>query len=243
MKAIILAAGIASRLRPLTDNTPKCLLKIGEKCLLQRAIDNLLVNDIRDILIVTGYLEEKIKSFVKLTYPNLSVTYIHNEKYASTNNIYSLWMAKSFIEGNDMLLLDSDILFDQQIVKSLLQYKEPNCLALNKHELGEEEIKLIVDKNNKISEISKTCSIKDAIGESIGIEKFSASLVKTLYEELDDMIIHQGLSNVFYEAAFENIIKKGANIYAVDTTSYFSMELDTVEDFNHACSRIPQSLL
>lgn len=243
MKAIILAAGIASRLRPLTDNTPKCLLKIGDKCLLQRAIDNLIANNITDILIVTGYLEDKIKSFVKETYPTLQVSYIYNDKYDSTNNIYSLWLAKPFIIDDDMLLLDSDILFDEKIVHALTTSKYTNCLALNRHELGEEEIKLVVDSELKIKEISKTCSIKDAIGESIGIEKFSADLVGKLYKELDDMISNHGKSGVFYEAAFENLIQQGAEIYAVDTTQFFSMELDTVDDFNQACNRIPQSLL
>lgn len=242
MKTIILAAGIASRLRPLTDNTPKCLLKVGNKNLLQRALDGLIANGLTDFVFVTGYLNHMIEDFVSTNYPNLKVEYIHNEKYASTNNIYSLWLTKESVKNEDILLLDSDILFDQKIVTELLNSSHPNCLALNVHELGEEEIKLIVDSNYKIEEISKTCSIQDAVGESIGIEKFSRELVDTLFNELDDMILNKNQSNIFYEAAFENIIAKGSEIYAVDTTQYFSMELDTVEDFETACEKIPATL-
>jgi choline kinase len=112
-------------------------------------------------------------------------------------------------------------------------------LALNVHELGEEEIKVIVDPTNKIKEISKICSVKNAKGESIGIEKMSGEFVNTLFEEMDRMIVGKNQPNVFYEAAFENIIFQGAEFYAVDTTDLFSIELDTVEDFENACDKIP----
>jgi len=242
MKAIILAAGIASRLRPLTDNTPKCLLKVGSKSLLERTIDSLVSNGFKEFVIVTGYLKEMIENFISKKYPDLKVDFIYNEKYSSTNNIYSLWLTKDAIKGHDIMLLDSDILFESPIVTALLNSPYSNCLALNKHDLGEEEIKVIVDESNRIKEISKTCSIKDAIGESIGIEKFSAPLVKWLFEELDDMILNKEQSGIFYEAAFENIIEQGAEMHIVDTTEFFSMELDTVEDFETAIQKLPQHL-
>ena len=94
MKALILAAGMASRLRPLTANTPKCLLKIGERCLLQRSIDALIASGIDELVIVTGFLREKIESFVASHYPNLKVKFIFNEVFDSTYNIYSLWLAR-----------------------------------------------------------------------------------------------------------------------------------------------------
>lgn len=242
MKAVILAAGIASRLRPLTDNTPKCLLQVGSKCLLERTIDSLISNGVEQIVIVTGYLKEMIEDFVSSNYPNLRVEYIYNSKYDSTNNIYSLWLAKNAVKSESMLLLDSDILFNKALITVLLDSKYEDCLALNSHELGDEEIKVILDKNSQITEISKTCSIKEAVGESVGIEKFSSAFVKELFDELDDMILNKEQSGVFYEVAFENLIKKGAKIYTVDTTNIFSMELDTVEDFETACDKIPGHL-
>lgn len=242
MKAVILAAGIASRLRPLTDNTPKCLLKVGSKCLLERTIDAVIANNIKDIIIVTGYLREMIEQFVTEKYPTLNVSFIYNKDYASTNNIYSLWLTKEKMTGEEMLLMDSDILFDPQIITQLLKSEYPSCLALNSHELGEEEIKILATSEGKVTEISKICSIEDAIGESIGIEKMSKTFIKNLFDELDYMILENNQSGVFYELAFENIINKGNEMYVVDTTSLFSMELDTVEDFEHACEKIPAHL-
>ena len=89
MKAVILAAGIASRLRPLTDTTPKCLLKIGERCLLERAFDALIQNGFDEFIIVTGYRQQQIVDFLQAHYPTQDITFIYNDRYESTNNIYS----------------------------------------------------------------------------------------------------------------------------------------------------------
>lgn len=242
MKAVILAAGIASRLRPLTDSTPKCLLQIGERCLLQRAFDALLQNGFQEFVIVTGYRQQQIVDFLKAQYPEQKITYIYNDKYESTNNIYSLWLTRPYVEKEDVLLLDSDIIFDPRIVASLLEYGKADALALNSHELGEEEIKVIADAENRVLEISKTCSISHAIGESIGIEKMSAAYTEALFRELDTMITKEGLDNVFYERAFERLIPQEHCFYALDTTAYFSAELDTVTDFEQAQRLIPQEL-
>lgn len=242
MKAIILAAGIASRLRPLTDSTPKCLLKVGKKNLLQRTVDALLKNGINEFVVVTGYLNSQIEDFLRNSYNNCRFTFIYNDKYKSTNNIYSLWLSKEAVMNEDVLLLDSDILFDSRIITKLLDSDAPNALALNNHPLGEEEIKVVVDDEGQIIEINKTCNPKSAIGESIGIEKMSVSYQIALFKELDKMILEEGLDNVFYEKAFERIIAQGHTFNIVDATSLFSMELDTVADFENAVNSIPYEL-
>jgi choline kinase len=142
MKAVILAAGIASRLRPLTNNTPKCLLKVGSKTILELAIENLAANGFSDIVIVTGYLEDQIRNFVNMRFPELNVTFCYNELYESTNNIYSLWLAKKALQGDDMLLMDSDIVFDKEIIAKLRTSGHRNCLALKRHPVLDEEIKV-----------------------------------------------------------------------------------------------------
>ena len=227
MKAVILAAGIASRLRPLTDTTPKCLLKIGERCLLERAFDALIQNGFDEFIIVTGYRQQQIVDFLQAHYPTQDITFIYNDRYESTNNIYSLWLTRSYTDGQEILLLDSDIVFDPQIVEKLLHSDKDDILALNRHELVE---------------ISKVCSISDAIGESIGIEKMSAEYTKALFRELEIMITAEGLDNIFYERAFERLIPQGYSFYVMDTTEFFSAELDTVEDFQQAQKLIPAIL-
>lgn len=244
MKAIILAAGMASRLRPLTENTPKCLLKVGKKCLLQRSIDALASNGIRDFVIVTGYLHEMIETFVAEQYGNkINVKFIHNDVFDSTNNIYSLWLARPEAEGQEILLLDSDLLYDPRIITKVMESDADNVLTLIRHELGEEEMKVVLDhENGTIIEISKTCNPADAAGESLGIEKMGCRYTSALYQELEPMMNEEHLENVFYERAFERLIAKGHTYKVIDVTELFSCELDTVEDFENAKEKIPAEL-
>lgn len=235
MKGIILAAGVASRMRPLTNDTPKCLLPMGTQTILERAINNLLANDINDIIIVSGFLNHKIRDFIIKTFPDIQITMIHNEIYDSTNNIYSLWLTKNHILNQDILLLDSDIVFDKRIISQLKSCGYENSLALKSdHHLGEEEIKVTVAADGAITEISKTVNPDAAIGESVGIELFSAGFVNNLFAILDDMIVVQKDVNVFYEKAFQRAIEQGHKIYPVDVESFKCMEIDTTEDYGQA---------
>ncbi len=241
MIGVILAAGMAKRLRPLTDECPKCLLKVGQRTLLQRTVDAVINSGIDELVVVTGYKNNMIVDFLKTNYPSLTIHFIDNPDYAHNNNIFSLWLTRPYTEGKDFLLLDSDILFDPTVVSTIVR-EEGTVLALNRHELGEEEIKVIVDNKGFVKEISKVCAINEAIGESVGIEKMTADYSNALFQELQRMIVEEGLIDVFYEKAFERLIPQGFTFRIVDTTDYFSIELDTIEDFEKAKKLIPANL-
>ena len=207
---------MAKRLRPLTDACPKCLLKIGERTLLQRTVDAMIAAGINELVVVTGYRGEMIRDFLTEKYLSpltshpspLEIHFIHNADYEHNNNIFSLWMTRPYTEGKDFLLSD----------------------------------KVIVDSENRILELSKVCSIEKAIGESVGFEKMTASYSTALFKELEQMIEREGLIDVFYERAFERLIPQGHTFRIVDTTQFFSIELDTPEDFENAKQLIPAEL-
>ena len=238
MKAVILAAGVASRLRPLTNYTPKCLLKVGSKSILELTLDNLVANKISDIVIVTGYLEMQIRDFINARFPELNITFCFNEFYNSTNNIYSLWLARNSFNGDDMLLMDSDIVFDGQIIAKLCSSAYKNCLALKRHDVSDEEIKVRTDLNGRILEISKEVNPSESAGESVGIEIFSRELLPELFSVIDRKVTIEKNVNQFYEAAFQELINSNHDIYTVDITEYFCMEIDTAEDLKIASESI-----
>lgn len=249
MIGVILAAGMAKRLRPLTDTKPKCLLKVGERTLLERTVDAMRQAGIREFLVVTGYRGEMIREFLEdyssrssSIRTSSSFTFLDNTDYEHNNNIYSLWMACQKVRGCDFLLMDSDILCDPAAVVRIAQ-EQTSALAVNRHELGEEEMKVVVDADSRITEISKTCRPEDAMGESVGIEKITADYSEALARELDQMILQEGLIDIFYERAFERLIPQGHTFKVVDTTHYFSYELDTPEDFQRAQELMPKELL
>jgi choline kinase len=239
MRGIILAAGISSRLRPLTDKVPKCLLKVGGISILERTVISLKRNGIRDLVIVTGYLGEQIRECVGTKFPEIQVRYIHNAQYESTNNIYSFWLTRDSVMGRDVLLLDSDIVFDPRIIGLLLTSGHESCLAVRSdHRLGEEEIKVRVNPDGSIAAIGKEVNVHEAIGESIGIEKFGAKSVGELFKVLDKMILHEKQVNAFYEAAFERAIESGTVIMPIDVAHLRCIEIDTVDDLERAAHNV-----
>jgi choline kinase len=195
-------------------------------------IENLLATNNSEIIIVTGYLENKIREFIRERFPLLQITYIYNELYASTNNIYSLWLAKNEVLGDDMMMLDSDIVFDERIISKLQNSGYKNCLALKRHEVHDEEIKVKTDAHGCVIEIGKEVNMSQAAGESIGIEIFGIEALVELYFILDRKVVTEKKVNQFYEAAFQELSDN--NLFIVDTTEYFCMEIDTEEDLKIA---------
>lgn len=235
IQAIILAAGISKRLRPLTDTTPKCLLNIGSKNILFRTIENIRHNGINDFIIVTGYRENMIKDYISENFSGINVQFLTNGDYENNNNSYSLWMTRDYIK-DDIILLDSDILFEKEIITKLLNSPYDNCLAVNvTDKLDEEQIKVMIDNENKILQIGKEVEIGKSTGESIGVEKFSSNFMKELFVVLDRKIVKEKNVNEFYEVSFQEIIDKRNNsIFSIDISEYKCMEIDTIEDYRKA---------
>ena len=196
---------------------------------------------IRDFL-TTHYLTPQGNPSPLTSQPSpLTIHFIDNPDYAHNNNIFSLWLTRPYTDGREFLLMDSDILCDPAVLPAVLSV-EGSALALNRHELGEEEMKIVADAEGRITEISKTCRPEDAAGESVGIEHMTADYSTALFRELEQMIEGEGLIDIFYERAFERLIPQGHHFRVVDTTDLFSIELDTVEDFERAKELIPTEL-
>ena len=107
MIGVILAAGMAKRLRPLTDTKPKCLLKVGERTLLERTVAAMAAAGISEFVVVTGYRAEMIKDFLDNqdgleSQGKPRFTYLHNADFEHNNNIYSLWMAGEIVRGREL---------------------------------------------------------------------------------------------------------------------------------------------
>ena len=230
MKAILLAAGAATRLRPLTNETPKCLLPVAGVPMLRRALQNLQASGMEELVLVTGFHAEKIQDAVREWAPALKVTWIHNAEWATTNNSVSLLLARDAVEGQPFVLLDSDIVFERGVVDALLGSPHPDALALRPGKMGAEEIKVELDAGGRVLLIGKAFAPERAAGESIGIEKFSAAGGHGMFEELEDRVTTHGLVNEWYEASWQQWFDKGGVMHAVDVGAHYCAEIDTVED-------------
>ena len=235
MKAIILAAGMGSRIRPLTDNCPKPLLLINDKTILEMMISNINYCGIDEIVFITGYLENQIKDYVRKNFSNVVAHFITNDRYAETNTGFSLLLARECVQNDDFIKFDADVVFEKEILVKLIECPDKNVLCIDKNiKIEAEEIKVIIDSNNKILEASKTVDPEKAVGESIGIEKIENKTAQILFQELEEMMKNKKNHQHYYEAAYERLIEKGESFNALDITGLKWVEIDTKEDYNLA---------
>lgn len=235
LKAIILAAGVGSRIRPLTDNCPKSLLKVGGHTILEMMLSHIQGCGIHEVIFVLGYLQQQIKDYLKTRFPDLNTSFITNEIYAETNTGYSLMLVKDLLNNSEFIKFDADVVFDKEILENLIKSEHKSCLCIDKNfNLEAEEIKVVVDSNNMVQKANKSIDPEKAIGESIGIEKIDSETAKLLFAELEMMMKEKQNHQEYYEAAYERLIEKGVPFYALDITGLKWTEIDTLDDLASA---------
>ncbi len=137
MKAILLAAGASRRMRPLTDDRPKTMLRVGDRTIVEHIVGALLHRGIRQICVVTGYRSEQLRDFMLETFPEAELTFVHNETYDTNNNIYSLHLAlESYPIDDDVLLVESDLVFEQAVLDRILDCSYPNAALVDRFRHG-----------------------------------------------------------------------------------------------------------
>jgi|LSQX01.1.fsa_nt_gb choline kinase len=203
MKALILAAGMGTRLRPLTDTRPKCLVEVNGKPIIFNQIDNLGKNGIKNITVVAGYKSDMLKHILKEKYPFIDV--IENSDYKITNNMYSAYLTKDNFYERDFLLLNGDVYFDDIVISELLKQNYENAIVVEKDEYNEESMKVICN-NMRIIGISKEISKDDAFGVSIDIYRFSSTGAKVFFNKITEYIEDKKIYNQWTEAALNDIL-------------------------------------
>ncbi len=234
VKAVILAAGCASRLRPHSDDTPKTLLPVGGVPILRRTLTSLMRTGFDQFVIGTGYLEHMVRDAVASWFPDLDVAYVTNPDFRTTNNAASLLLTRELVEPGGFLLLDGDVVFDLGVIEELVE-RGPDCLAVRSvGEIGLEEVKVTADVHDRVLAIGKHVPVRSAMGESVGIELFSAATSRKLFAALQQRVREQGLVHEYYEAAFQQLLDEGTTLYGVDIGSMYASEIDTIEDLLEA---------
>ena len=134
MQAIILAAGMGKRLKQLTQNKTKCMVKVNGVPLINRTLSQLEQHDLSRIVIVTGYEGQKLREHIESLHIKTPVVFIDNPVYDRTNNIYSLFLAKDYLLKEDTLLLESDIIFEDSVLNSLTDDPRDSLALAAKYE-------------------------------------------------------------------------------------------------------------
>lgn len=232
MKAVILAAGIGSRIRPLTDTGPKFFLPIANRLLGEYMMDNLIRVGINEFVVVTGYFEDKLKKFLLQKYPQVSFTFVHNKIFNKTNTAYSLWLTKQYVSGDTFIKLDGDVYFEYEVINRLLNDSHPNCLLVDSRiQLDKEEVKVITNNNGAILQVGKTIDKFRANGESIGIEKIGVQAGIAFFNELEILLKDTRHYMDYYDDTYTTLVVKNHQFYSVDISDLKWVEVDTHEDY------------
>lgn len=207
---------------------------------MRRTMTSLMRAGFDQFVIGTGYLEHMVREAVASWFPGLDVAFVSNPDFRTTNNGASLLLTREQVEPHGFILLDGDVVFDQGVIEELVE-RGPDCLAVRSvGEIGLEEVKVTADVHDRVLAIGKHVPVRSAMGESVGIELFSAATAKKLYAALHQRVREQGLVNEYYEAAFQQILDEGTTLYGVDIGSMYACEIDTVDDLREANARLAQ---
>lgn len=241
MQAIMLAAGKGSRLGKYTKNNTKCMLNVHGKTLLERAIDALLEANIKDFIIVLGYKGENVKKYIKEKEldKKINITYIDNNVYDITNNIYSLYLAKDYLVKDDTILLESDLIYDTSIVKKLVDSKYESAALIAKYEEWMDGTVVTLNKDNTINSfVEKKDFNYDEVNnyyKTVNIYKFSKEFSKRFYIPFLESYIKVYGNNDYYELVLKVISGlKEVKLHGLPLNNEPWYEIDDSQDYDIA---------
>ncbi|MFX0138050.1 MAG: sugar phosphate nucleotidyltransferase [Candidatus Hodarchaeota archaeon] len=235
MELVILSAGIGSRLKPLTDEKPKCLVEVVNKPILGHQIDLFINNKkIKKILIVIGYKPDLVRSFISNNYgDNQKIISIENKDFLTTNNMYSLFLTKDYVKGK-FLLINGDVILHPEIVDEFLSFPYEDSIAVDVGQYFEESMK-VIRKDGFLVDISKSINKREALGCSIDFYKFSDYGANIFFSKIEEIIIKRKELNLWTEVALKEILNHGAlKMKPFDIKGKYWFEIDDHEDLKNA---------
>jgi choline kinase len=231
VKAVILCAGAGTRLLPRTQYMPKTLLPIGGRPILGYQLEALR-GTVDEVVVATGYLAEQVRSFLAGV-----ATIAHNDLYASTNSLYSLWLAREHVRGDAFILLNGDVLYDRQLLLQVLDHPMPTALLVDAgRPLVEGEMNVVV-RAGAVTEIGKEIPTSRATAQSLQMVKFNPSDSELLFDRIGQLV-EAGETGRFPTYAYDSIFRR-SRMAAIQRSGGVWFEIDTPEDL----ARCEQALL
>jgi choline kinase len=233
--AVLLVAGVGSRLRPLTDEVPKALVKVGQSSMLERAVSTLRDHGVRHFVFATGYRHEAVRMAVHAL--GIDAEFCNNPRYETTQNSISLLYCGPVLRDVGFYKLDGDVLFEREILQRLDRGSEALRVAVDgAHPLDAEAMKVVVGSERRILRFGKPIAVADAHGESIGIERISAAMSPLLFDAID-ALDRRGTVEKYYEDVYSGLIMQGRiTASAIEVGDLRWAEIDDHNDLRRAAT-------
>ncbi len=232
MRAVILAAGIGSRLKTLTADKPKCMVTVNGRCIIDYQIGALLAAGVESVHVVSGFRAEQLEAHLRSRYPGDSrISLVENVDYLSTNNMYSLSLCVDFVRGEPFLLMNADVVFDESIVRSLIEAPGSRiCVDVGAY--NEESMKVTLAADGlSLGSISKAIPQCDALGSSIDVYRFDSADSALFFDHIGKIIHEERRMREWTEVALDDLMRSGRlRIEALDISGRPWYEIDNMAD-------------
>lgn len=239
MQALMLAAGMGRRLGKYTEECTKCMIRVGERTLLERAVEALQLAGIQKLVMVVGWEHEKLIEYIHKNISGMEFEFVYNYDYATTNNIYSLYLAREQLMREDTLLLESDLVFDKQLLRKMAQSPEDNLVAVAKYEHWMDGTVAIISHDRIIQEFIEKKDFRfqnvNDYYKTVNIYKFSAEFSRRQYIPFLEAYITAYGKNQYYESvlkAIAHLSHAQLKAFVLDGVPWY--EIDDAQDLDIA---------
>lgn len=239
MQAIILAAGMGRRLGELTQDNTKCMLEVNGVKLIDRTLDVLHEINVSRVVLVVGFKSQNVIDYIGTDYKGTPIVYVNNPIYDKTNNIYSLYLAKDFLLEEDTILLESDLIYESNVVKKLLVDEYPNIALVDKYESWMDGTVVTIDQENRITHFIDKDHFKfneiKSYYKTVNIYKFSKEFSSKYYVPFLAAYSTALGNNEYYEQVLRVILLlHDAPLKALPLSGEKWYEIDDVQDLDIA---------
>lgn len=231
MNAVILAAGTGKRLRPITNNLPKGFIPLDGSPFIYRSLKNLKSAGITDVIMVIGYMKSYFKEKLGNNYYGVDITYVLNKEYETTGSMYSLSQTEGVTE-DDILLLESDLLYEKRVLSELIKYPYPDVILTSTIRGSGDEVYIHMDDDDYLTKLGKNIKKNNVNSELVGISKISLSFLKKLYQKAKEDY-RRGKKKYHYEETIFKLSKEHP-VKCLFIKDLLWTEIDTYEDLEKA---------
>lgn len=237
MQGLMLAAGMGKRLGKYTQGNTKCMLEVSGETLIERAVNALKSSGIKRLIMVVGYKSENLKSFIKQNIKDMEIIFIDNPDYDKSNNIYSLYLAKDWLEKDDTIMLESDLIFENRMIQELVANKSKDIALVAKYEQWMDGTVVTIDNQNRITEFIEKKDFRfDRIDEyykTVNIYKLSKEFSKNQYIPFLEAYMKAYGVNEYYELVLKAIAHLSrSTLKALPIGDIKWYEIDDAQDYD-----------
>lgn len=241
MQALMLAAGMGKRLGKYTNNNTKCMVEVAGKKLIDRAIEAVEEAGINKMILVVGYEGQNLIDYIKANYADsqMQFEFIYNKDYATSNNIYSFYLAKDYVVKDDTVLLESDLIYDKSLIRKMMTVKHKNLVAVARYKSWMDGTVVTCDDEGHITQfIDKADMNFELIGDyykTVNVYKLSKQFCKNVYIPFLEAYMKAYGLNSYYETTLKvvaHLSKTQLNAYEIGDMPWY--EIDDAQDLDIA---------